>query len=119
VLFWRAVLPPVGTFRVRDDMVGILLVFGMGLQSVLLSALLTFATTPWYGAYAATVQAWGLTRLEDQQIAGAMMWVPAGLVYVGAGLALVVAWIRWSERSAARLTGSPVHLIKRVTGQRR
>ena len=101
IVFWRSVLPPVGTFRARNDMVGILLVFGMGLQSVFLSALLTFATTPWYGAYAETVEAWGLTRLEDQQIAGAIMWVPAGFIYVGAGLALVVAWIRWSERSSA------------------
>jgi hypothetical protein len=25
------------------------------------------------------------------------MWVPAGLVYVGAGLAVLVAWIRSSE----------------------
>lgn len=107
IFFWRAVLPPVGTSRVRNDPVGILLVFAMGLQSVFLSALLTFATKPWYGVYAETVEAWGLTRLEDQQIAGAIMWVPASLFYVGAGLALVVAWMRWSERSAVRLAASP------------
>jgi hypothetical protein len=26
------------------------------------------------------------------------MWIPAGLVYVGAGLALLVTWVRASER---------------------
>jgi putative membrane protein len=81
-------------------------VFAMGLQSVFLSALLTFATTPWYAAYTETTEAWGLTPLEDQQIAGAVMWVPAGLVYVGAGVALLVAWIRAAERSPIGLAGS-------------
>ncbi len=95
--FWRAVLPPIGTFRAPSG-IGILLVFAMGLQSVFLSALLTFAPTPWYSAYEEATAAWGLTPLEDQQAAGAIMWVPAGLVYVGAGLALLVAWIRSAER---------------------
>jgi cytochrome c oxidase assembly factor CtaG len=105
IVFWRAVLPPLATFRAPTG-VGILLVFAMGLQSVFLSALLTFATTPWYAAYAETTEAWGLTTLEDQQIAGAIMWVPASLIYASAGLALVVAWIRSAERSPIGLTGS-------------
>jgi cytochrome c oxidase assembly factor CtaG len=105
IVFWRAVLPPFATFRSPNGL-GILLVFAMGLQSVFLSALLTFATTPWYAAYAETTEVWGLAPLEDQQIAGAIMWVPAGLVYVGAGVALLVAWIRSAERSPIGLTGS-------------
>ena len=105
IVFWRAVLPPLATFRAPTG-VGILLVFAMGLQSVFLSALLTFATTPWYAAYKGTTQAWGLTMLEDQQIAGAIMWVPAGLIYLSAGLALVGMWIRSAERSPIELAGS-------------
>ena len=104
IIFWRAVLSPFGTLRARNG-IGILLVFAMGLQSVFLSALLTFATTPWYAAYAETTEAWGLTRLEDQQLAGAIMWVPAGFAYAGVGLALVLTWIRWTERSPIGLTG--------------
>jgi cytochrome c2 len=59
---------------------------------------------PWYSAYhdASTI-AWGLTTLEDQQLGGIIMWVPAGLVYTIAAAFLVLRWIRESgERANAR-----------------
>jgi putative membrane protein len=57
-------------------------------QYGLLGALLTVGTLPWYGHY---------PSLEDQQLAGLVMWVPAGIVYTGAGLAFLFAWLRQSE----------------------
>ncbi len=78
----------------------VLLVFAMAMQSVFLSVLLTFARTPWYSAYATTAQKWGLDPLADQQLAGVIMWIPAGLVYLGAGLALAVVWLREAEQEA-------------------
>jgi cytochrome c oxidase assembly factor CtaG len=69
----------------------------MALQSVFLAVLLTFAETPWYWVYEATTQAYGLDPLSDQQLAGVIMWVPAGLIYTGIGLALLLAWIRQHE----------------------
>jgi putative membrane protein len=35
--------------------------------------------------------------LEDQQLAGLIMWIPAGIVYVGAGLALLYLWLKASD----------------------
>jgi cytochrome c oxidase assembly factor CtaG len=35
----------------------------------------------------------GLTALDDQQLAGVIMWVPAGTVYAIAALALAYRWI--------------------------
>jgi putative membrane protein len=77
---------------------GVLYLFTTAVHSSLLGALLTFARTLWYPPYADTTRSWGLTALQDQQLGGLIMWVPAGLVYVGAGLAMVVAWLRESER---------------------
>ena len=57
-----------------------------------LGALLTFAPTPWYAHYADTA-AYGLSALEDQQLGGLTMWVPGGLAYLVAGLAMVAAWL--------------------------
>lgn len=96
LLFWRVVVGARGPGRVAPGL-GVLLVFGMALQSVFLSVLLTFAREPWYDGYATTTEAWGLTHLADQQLAGVIMWVPAGVVYVAAGLALLVAWIGSTE----------------------
>jgi putative membrane protein len=97
LLFWSVALLPQPSPRVFPG-VAMLLVFTMALQSVILSALLTFSPTPWYGSYGESARAWGLDPLADQQLAGVMMWVPGGLVYVGIALLLVTAGIR---RSAA------------------
>jgi cytochrome c oxidase assembly factor CtaG len=73
--------------------VGVLYVFTTAVHSGLLGALLTFSPRIWYPAYAHTTAAFGLTPLEDQQLGGLIMWVPAGLIYVGVGLWLFAAWI--------------------------
>lgn len=76
--------------------------FATAMHSGGLGALLTFARSPWYPAYAGATEAWGLTPLEDQQLAGLVMWIPGGLAYLVAALVLVAAWMRESERRAAR-----------------
>jgi cytochrome c oxidase assembly factor CtaG len=55
-----------------------------------------------YQAQTAAALEWGLTPLEDQQLAGLIMWVPAGTVYAGAALALVAIWIRQSGTEQRR-----------------
>lgn len=62
------------------------LLFGTVLQMGMLAALLTFARAPLYEAHFATTAAFGLTPLEDQQLAGALMWVPAAGPYLFAAL---------------------------------
>jgi putative membrane protein len=56
--------------------------FAAALQGTLLGALLTLARHPWYLSHSATTQSWGLSPLEDQQVAGLIMWIPAGLAYL-------------------------------------
>jgi putative membrane protein len=68
----------------------VLSVFTTGVHTSILGALLTFSKTAWYPDYG--------TPLEDQQIGGLIMWVPAGLVYVIAGLVLMGLWMRQSDR---------------------
>ena len=64
------------------------------LHTSFLGALLTFAGWVWYPAYAARALAWGLTPLEDQQLGGLIMWIPGGLVYLVAVLALMGLWLQ-------------------------
>jgi putative membrane protein len=97
VLFWHVVVGVRGAARVSGGL-GVLLVFTMAMQSVFLSVLLTFARTPWYSSYAETTASWGLDPLTDQQLAGVIMWIPAGGIYLVVALALLVAWIRATER---------------------
>ena len=57
-----------------------------------LGALLTLAPIPWYAHYA-QASVFGLSALEDQQLGGLLMWVPGGIAYLVAGLAVVAAWL--------------------------
>ncbi|WP_233512370.1 cytochrome c oxidase assembly protein [Micromonospora deserti] len=98
VLFWTAIIGIRRTGGMSPG-VGVLLVFATAMQSVFLSALLTFAQTPWYDGYARTTQPWHLEPLGDQQLAGVIMWIPGGLVYVATGLMLLVTWIQRSEQA--------------------
>jgi putative membrane protein len=105
VLFWHVVVGVRGTARVSDGL-GVLLMFAMAMQSVFLSVLLTFARTPWYSGYAATTAPWGLDPLTDQQLAGVLMWIPAGGIYLAVALALLVSWIRASEVDDVAVEGA-------------
>lgn len=87
LLFWWSLLRPVGR-EPTPAAVAVLYVFTTGVHSSALGALLTFSTNVWYTAHEPHVAGWGMTALEDQQLAGLIMWVPAGAIYLGAALIL-------------------------------
>lgn len=58
-------------------------------QMGLLGAILTFAKQAYYEPHWLTTQAWGLAPLEDQQIAGIVMWAPASAIYLLCALTLL------------------------------
>ncbi len=105
MLFWWALLRAGRMGRWPGYGAGILYVFGAALQSGALGALLLFARAPWYPAHAPGAELWGIDLLVDQQLAGTLMWVPAGLVYTAAILLLFVAWLRRADRTVARREG--------------
>ena len=76
----------------------VLYLFAAGLQCTLLGALLAMAHTPWFFVHYGTTQPWGLTPLEDQQLAGLIMWIPAGAAYLVALLPRLISLLR--ERAA-------------------
>lgn len=104
VLFWHVVVGARGGARTSQGL-GVMLVFGMSLQGVLLSLLLTFAGAPWYDQYASTTAAWNLDPLADQQLAGVIMWIPGGFVYLATALILLVSWIRTTDGSPEATEG--------------
>ena len=87
--FWQVLLGAVaatGDQRARSGG-ALLMAFSTFMHTSLLGALLSFAGAPWYPLYELRPQAWGLTPLADQQLAGVIMWVPMSAIYLAAGLA--------------------------------
>jgi putative membrane protein len=67
----------------------------------LLGALITFAGRPLYSPHFMTTDAWGLIPLEDQQLAGLIMWAPGGGFYLIAAVLLAARWLARESRAAA------------------
>jgi cytochrome c oxidase assembly factor CtaG len=99
LLFWWAIVH--GGRRIGHG-AAVLYLFATAVHTSLLGALLTFTNSLWYPAYGATTGPWGLMPLEDQQLAGLIMWIPGGIVYAGAALALFASWLRASDASGER-----------------
>jgi putative membrane protein len=83
LLFWRAVLDARSGERIG---LALAAAFATLMHGGLLGGLITMARRPLYGWYEGLTEPWGLTALDDQQLAGLLMWVPMGLVYFGACL---------------------------------
>ena len=96
LMFWSLVLEPLAKRRITYSL-AMIFVVTFGLQMGLLGALLTFATHPLYPAYLQTTQPWGLTPLEDQQLGGLSMWIPASLIHLTTLGFLLAAWMRQDE----------------------
>lgn len=67
----------------------------------LLGAIITFSPGALYAPHALSAALWGWTALEDQQIGGLIMWVPASLAYLGAALWRLSGLLARGERSAS------------------
>ncbi len=66
----------------------------------LLGALITFAARPLYAPHFASTLGWGISPLEDQQLAGIIMWAPGSIAYLA-----VAIWIGWRWLDAERARG--------------
>jgi cytochrome c oxidase assembly factor CtaG len=102
LLFWRAVIR---AHSGREAAAAALIAcFITLLQSGLLSALLSFAREALY--HAPDTMDWGLTTLEDQQLAGAIMSLPMCAIYLAAGLIMALRLL--TPRGSEWARSSPV-----------
>jgi putative membrane protein len=72
--------------------------FTTAVHTSILGALMTFSQQVWYTIYDGRTLQFDLSAIEDQQLGGLIMWVPAGIVFIVLGLWLLAAWIKESER---------------------
>jgi cytochrome c oxidase assembly factor CtaG len=88
VWFWRAVLD-----SVRADLpaVAIAGIFVVTVQGMGLGALMALAPRPWYDG----------ASLSDQQLAGVVMWCPAGFAYLAAAAGVLLRWLARQDRHEA------------------
>jgi putative membrane protein len=98
LLFWWAMLHPRG----RNYGLSAACLFATSLVGGALGALMSLSSSPWYADYAAMgMTGIGLDPVDDQRLAGLIMWIPGGLVHGIAALALFYKWLKASEGAHA------------------
>jgi putative membrane protein len=103
-LFWWGIAH--GRYGRAGYGAAVVYVFATAAHSGVLGALMTVSPRVWYAPYAVAHLS-GVTALQDQQLAGLLMWVPAGVAFVAAALVLFAAWLRQSDRMT-RFQPAPV-----------
>jgi putative membrane protein len=102
MLFWWILLKPTRQKHLHYAR-AIPYLFTTLLQSGILGALMTFSPQAWYPYYTTLVTSWGLTPLQDQQLAGLIMWIPGGAVFTLLTIGYFAAWLRALEQRSVRL----------------
>jgi cytochrome c oxidase assembly factor CtaG len=121
MVFWRPVILawPARSPWPRWTMIPYLLL--ADLQNTVLAAILTFSDRVIYPTYATLARAGAISALDDQSIAGVIMWVPGSLVVLVAAVWLVMQALNathalrlseakraiGSERGKSHRAGSP------------
>jgi putative membrane protein len=90
-LFWWTLI--YGRYGRMGYGLSVLYVFVTALHTGALGAFATFAREAWYPSYVERAPTLATAPLEDQQLAGLLMWIPAGAVLAVFGLALFAAWM--------------------------
>jgi cytochrome c oxidase assembly factor CtaG len=103
VLFWWSLF--YGRLGRRGYGVAVACLFFTSLHSAVLGIFLTLSRQLWYPQQGIFAEICGLTPLEDQQLAGLVMWVPPGLIYLGVALFFAARWI--SNASDSYPLGGP------------
>ncbi|MBV8908186.1 MAG: cytochrome c oxidase assembly protein [Sphingomonas sp.] len=104
LLFWWSMIHP---RRGSGYGVSAACLFVTSLIGGALGALMSLSSSPWYADYAAMgMTGIGLDPVDDQRLAGLIMWIPGGAFHGIATIILVYKWLRSSEAGHAAL---PVH----------
>jgi putative membrane protein len=116
-LFWWGML--YGRYGRAGYGAAVFYVFLTVVHTGILGAMVTLAPVPLYPFYSAPAATRGIDVLVDQQRAGLLMWIPAGLVMTVLGLALFAAWLGESERRATQMQNSKFKMQTLSEGEAR
>jgi len=101
-LMWWPILSPLASLPRLSYPLQMAYLFVQSLLPAVIAAFITFSTSPVYSFYEQAPRIWGLSAVEDQQIAGLTMKL-AGSAILWSFMA--VAFFKWYEREEAQSRG--------------
>lgn len=99
VLVWWPLLGPLPAWPRSSPLVQCALLFALTFPGAVVGSFLTLGEPGFYPTYATVPRMWGVDLATDQQLAGLMMWVGGGAIYL---LLITFVFFRWAGREEAR-----------------
>ena len=104
VVFWQAIVFPAGQLHPgprqlragpsgAQPAISAGLLFVTSVAGMVLGALMALSPSVWYPSYVGRTAYWGWTPLEDQQLAGSLMWMPACAAYPLVAIIILFRWL--------------------------
>jgi putative membrane protein len=107
-LLWWPVLGRNAEWTSLEPLPSCLYLFLQGIPGSIVGAFITFASPGLYAVYPQAPRIWGLSLSDDQQLAGLLMWVINGLIYLGW---ITIIFLRWASaedhKDRGRSSGTP------------
>jgi putative membrane protein len=100
VLNWWPILSPLPEMPRLHPLAQLVYLFLDGVPMTILSGVIVFASSVLYPTYAAAPRIMDLSAMTDQQIAGLIMWMPGGMIYLVALGIVFFAWLGREESAA-------------------
>ncbi len=98
LLSWYPVVDPAGQHARFHPLAKIVYLFLFVIPSGVLGAVFAFAEQPLYAYYVQAPRLWGLSPMDDQAIAGGIMWVPGWTIYFVALSIVFAIWLRREDQ---------------------
>ena len=83
-------------------------------QNEVLAVSISLADRVLYTYYETVPRLWGLSVLQDQELGGAIMWIPGGMMYVLAAIILIACLLDWEEKKTSREVSGEVRSLEHV-----
>lgn len=97
-LMWLPVTSPIPEIRKLSYPAGMAYLLLQSVVPTIPASFLTFGSTPLYPVYNSLATQWGMSPLDDQQIAGLIMKIGGGLILWGF---VTVFFFKWASEEAA------------------
>jgi putative membrane protein len=120
LLFWRPVVEPSRNTLKWPESSILLYLFFATLPCDILSGFLVFCDRVVYPVYLSSPRQFGMTALEEQQCAGALMWTCVTVVYLIAGTVFAARLLspRWSQKYAIQQSETQAIALRKSDVQR-
>ena len=98
---WWAIVAPDRQLGRLQPLLAVLFLFVSTIPGQVVGAMITYSEGPLYPTYAAARRVWDIGVMEDQELAGLIMWVGTSTIYLGA---LALVFFRWAANENRKET---------------